>query len=93
MRVSDHAPIAPLTTLRLGGPARRLVTAESESELVEIVREVDRRGEKLLLIGGGSNLVVSDEGFDGTVVRIGTRGRTQVRPEAPGPGARDGAGG
>lgn len=76
MRVSDHAPIAPLTTLRLGGPARRLVTAESESELVEIVREVDRRGDKLLMIGGGSNLVVADTGFDGTVVRIGTRGRS-----------------
>lgn len=76
MQVIDHAPIAPLTTLRLGGPARRLVTAERETELVEIVREVDRRKDALLVIGGGSNLVVADSGFDGTVVRIGTRGRS-----------------
>jgi UDP-N-acetylmuramate dehydrogenase len=75
LRVSDNAPIAPLTTLRLGGRAKRLVTAERESELVDIVREVDLRKDKLLVIGGGSNLVVSDAGFDGTVVRIGTRGR------------------
>jgi UDP-N-acetylmuramate dehydrogenase len=75
LRVSDNAPIAPLTTLRLGGPAKRLVTAEREAELVDIVREVDVRKDQLLVIGGGSNLVVADEGFDGTVVRIGTRGR------------------
>ena len=77
MQVSDNAPIAPLTTLRLGGPAKRLVTAERESELIDIVREVDRRKEPLLVIGGGSNLVVADEGWGGTVVRIGTRGRNQ----------------
>lgn len=75
MQVVDNAPLAPLTTLRLGGPARRLVAAETEAELVEIVREVDLRKEKLLVLGGGSNLVMADEGFDGTVVRIASRGR------------------
>lgn len=74
MRASEHAPLAPLTTLRLGGPARRLVWAETEREVVEAVRELDARGEALLVLGGGSNLVISDAGFDGTVVRIGTRG-------------------
>lgn len=75
MRVEDNAPLAPLTTLRLGGHATRLVTVERESEVVDCVREVDSRGERLLVIGGGSNLVIGDAGFDGTVVRMGTRGR------------------
>jgi UDP-N-acetylmuramate dehydrogenase len=76
VRVADNAPLAPLTTLRLGGNAARLVTAERESEVVDCVREVDARGEPLLILGGGSNLVIADSGFAGTVVRIGTRGRS-----------------
>lgn len=66
--------LAPYTTLRLGGPARRLVTAGTDDELVGAVREADARGEPVLLLGGGSNLVVSDDGFPGTAVRIATQG-------------------
>ncbi|CAM2880764.1 UDP-N-acetylmuramate dehydrogenase [Saccharomonospora xinjiangensis] len=62
------------TTLRLGGPARRFAVAETTDELVAIVRKLDEAGEPVLLVGGGSNLVVGDEGFDGTVVRIATGG-------------------
>ncbi|NIJ14723.1 UDP-N-acetylmuramate dehydrogenase [Saccharomonospora amisosensis] len=62
------------TTLRLGGPARRFVTASTTGELVSLVRELDAAGESVLLLGGGSNLVVADAGFAGTVVRIGTTG-------------------
>ncbi|MBX3205799.1 MAG: UDP-N-acetylmuramate dehydrogenase [Labilithrix sp.] len=78
MRVVDNAPLAPLTTLRLGGRATRLVSAERERDVVDAVREIDARGEPLLVLGGGSNLVVADAGFDGTVVRMGTRGRTNA---------------
>jgi len=67
-------PLAPLTTLRLGGPARTLVTAYDEAELVQAVRDADAAGEPLLVLGGGSNLVLPDEGFDGTVVRVAVRG-------------------
>lgn len=68
------APLAPLTTFRLGGPAARLVTATTDAEVVAAVREADDSGTPLLLIGGGSNLVIGDKGFDGTALRIATRG-------------------
>jgi UDP-N-acetylmuramate dehydrogenase len=69
-----NAPLAPLTTLRLGGPARRLVTVYDEAELVAAVRAADDAGEPLLVLGGGSNVVLPDEGVDGTVVRVAVRG-------------------
>ncbi len=67
-------PLADLTTLRLGGRCRALVEATDEDELVEVVTRLDRGGEPLLILGGGSNLVVGDDGFDGTVVRVATQG-------------------
>ncbi|KWX03782.1 UDP-N-acetylenolpyruvoylglucosamine reductase [Carbonactinospora thermoautotrophica] len=74
MREETDVPLSTLTTLRLGGPARRLVTAETEQEVIEAVTTADRAGEPLLILGGGSNVVVSDDGFDGTVLRIATTG-------------------
>ena len=68
MRLADY------TTVRLGGPARAFVRAGTEDELIDAVRSADAAGEPLLILGGGSNLVVSDEGFDGTVVQVATRG-------------------
>jgi UDP-N-acetylmuramate dehydrogenase len=72
--VAEAAPLAELTTLRLGGPARRLVSVASEAELVEAVRSLDAAGEPLLVLAGGSNVVIADAGFDGTVVHVRTRG-------------------
>ncbi len=72
------------TTLRLGGPARRWVTATTEAELVDAVDTADRAGEQVLVLAGGSNLVVADEGFDGVVVEVATRG---VRPDVEDDGA------
>ena len=67
-------PLAGYTTLRLGGPARHFAEAADDTELVAQVWAADERGEPLLVLGGGSNLVVADEGFPGTVVRVATRG-------------------
>ena len=68
------AALAPLTTMRVGGPADTLVTATTTSEIVEAVRAADDAGTPLLLLSGGSNLVIADDGFRGTVVRIMTKG-------------------
>jgi UDP-N-acetylmuramate dehydrogenase len=66
--------LGPYTTLRVGGPARAFTEARTQDELVEIVSEADREGEPVLVLGGGSNLVVSDEGFDGLVVHVCSKG-------------------
>ncbi|MEV5376886.1 UDP-N-acetylmuramate dehydrogenase [Streptomyces nondiastaticus] len=76
MQERHDAPLAPLTTFRLGGPARRLITATTDAEVIAAVREADETGTPLLIIGGGSNLVISDKGFDGTALRIATTGFT-----------------
>ena len=67
-------PLAPLTTLRLGGRARRLVTAYDEQSVVDVVRAADAAGDDLLVLGGGSNVVLPDEGVDGTVLRVAVHG-------------------
>ena len=62
------------TTLELGGPADRFLDAATEPELTGAVAAADRAGEPLLVLGGGSNLVVADEGFAGTAVHVAVRG-------------------
>jgi len=68
--LSDH------TTLRLGGPAGTFVTATTEADVIEAVSAADAAGVDVLVLGGGSNLVVADAGFDGIVVRVATTGIT-----------------
>lgn len=63
-----------MTTLRLGGPARSVLEVSTEAELVDAVRIADEAGDPVLIVAGGSNLVVADEGFDGTVVLVRTTG-------------------
>ncbi|MDG4857235.1 UDP-N-acetylmuramate dehydrogenase [Streptomyces sp. T-3] len=74
MQELHEAPLAPLTTFRLGGPADRLITAETDAEVIAAVREADAAGTPLLVVGGGSNLVIGDKGFAGTALRIATTG-------------------
>ena len=71
--------LADHTTLRLGGPAARFVRATTEEELVAAVDNADAAGDPVLVLAGGSNLVVADEGFAGTVVEVATEG---VAPDA-----------
>ena len=64
------------TTLRLGGPGRDWVRVGTEADLVAAVAAADAAGTPVLVLGGGSNLVVADAGFDGLVVEVATRGIT-----------------
>lgn len=66
--------LAAHTTLRVGGPADTFIVATTQRELIEAVSDCDERGEPVLVLGGGSNLLVSDEGFRGTVVQVSTSG-------------------
>lgn len=70
--------LAPHTTFRVGGPARRLVTADTEADLIAEVRAADRDAEPGVeparVLGGGSNVLIGDDGVGGTVVRVATRG-------------------
>lgn len=67
------------TSLRLGGAAKKWVEATTEDELIDAVRSADEASTPLLILAGGSNLVVADEGFPGTVVKIATHGRVADR--------------
>lgn len=60
--------------MRLGGPAREFAVATTSEELVALVSDADASGTPVLLVGGGSNLVVGDQGFDGLVVKVETSG-------------------
>ena len=67
-----------LTTLRVGGEARELEQPATRDELVDTARAVWSRGDEWMALGGGSNVLVSDAGFDGCVIRTITRGISQV---------------
>ena len=84
MQEKYDAPLSSFTTLRLGGPARRMVTCARTDEIWAAATDADRLGTPLFVLGGGSNVVVSDAGFSGTVLRIASRGieRTDAGDDA-----------
>jgi UDP-N-acetylmuramate dehydrogenase len=70
--------LSAYTTLGLGGPAQDFVSADTEDCLISTIAAADRAGAPVLLVGGGSNLVISDAGFPGTVIHVNTQGLTYV---------------
>ncbi|TFB47317.1 UDP-N-acetylmuramate dehydrogenase [Cryobacterium tagatosivorans] len=79
----DPVPLSRLTTLRVGGVPVRMALPATEQELVDAALAAWASGDDWMLLGGGSNTVASDEGFDGTVIRVITRG-IEVTPPAAG---------
>jgi len=65
-----------LTTLHVGGPVQSVIRATTEAQLIAAVRAADEAGTELLIIGGGSNLLVGDRGFDGIVIVVETTGNS-----------------
>ena len=68
--------LSSLTTSAVGGPAGKYIEARTEAEIIDAVRSADAAAEQVLIVSGGSNLLVSDDGFPGTVIRIASEGFT-----------------
>ena len=83
LTIREHQPLAPLTTFGIGGPARYFAVIDTEQDIPEALAWAEDRGLPLFILGGGSNLLVSDRGFDGLVLQIGLRGVIQDKPLSP----------
>jgi UDP-N-acetylmuramate dehydrogenase len=77
MEFREQVPLAPYTTFKIGGPARWFGEAASEADILEAVEFARERGLPLFALGGGSNLLVADEGFPGVVLHIALKGIEQ----------------
>ena len=74
MEIQENIALAPLTTFQVGGPARYFIEAHAEHEVMEAVAFALARHLPLFVLGGGSNLVVADEGWPGLVLKVSLRG-------------------
>lgn len=83
MQIEENKPLAPLTTFGIGGSARWFCEAQSEDDIVEATGWARVRGLPLFVLGGGSNLLVADAGFDGLVMRIALKGIRVFKNDHP----------
>ncbi len=74
MKIEQNIPLAPYTTFKIGGDAKFFCVVKNVEELKEAVEAAQNQNLKILILGGGSNVLVSDEGFDGMVIKIDFRG-------------------
>lgn len=87
MLLEENKLLAPFTTFAIGGPARWFVQAAAEDEIAEAADWARRRGAPVFVLGGGSNLLVADAGFDGLVLHVALRGVEMEPAGADGDGA------
>ncbi|GAC1421760.1 MAG: UDP-N-acetylmuramate dehydrogenase [Acidobacteriaceae bacterium] len=81
--LQENVPLAPFTTLRVGGPARFFLEARTEAEIADAAAFARDRALPLFVLGGGSNLLVSDAGYPGLVLRAALTGRSMRDAETP----------
>jgi UDP-N-acetylmuramate dehydrogenase len=74
MQISENIPLAPYTTFKIGGPARYFCEAKTESDILDALAFAKERSLPVFVLGGGSNLLISDAGFDGLVLRVALDG-------------------
>jgi len=80
MLFRENVPLAPYTTFQIGGPARWFAEVASEADVVEAVAFGRERGLRVFILGGGSNLLVADQGYDGLVLHMVVKGVTEAPP-------------
>jgi UDP-N-acetylmuramate dehydrogenase len=85
MLVEENKPLAPLTTLGIGGAARWFVEVRCEDDVVEASEWAQKSGRALFVLGGGSNLLVADAGFEGLILHIAMKGIQTAASEADSP--------
>ena len=81
VNIRKGVPLAPFTTLGVGGPAKFFVEAGSSEDVVEALQWAESNGLDVFILGGGSNILVADAGFDGLVIRIAMEGVRAVGSE------------
>jgi UDP-N-acetylmuramate dehydrogenase len=74
LKIRENVPLAPLTTLKIGGAARFFVRAENEDHVTQAFKFAEENGFELFVLGGGSNVLIADRGFDGLVLQIALKG-------------------
>ncbi len=74
MKIKEFVSLAEFTTFRIGGKARFFIEAESESEIIEALSFAEENALEIFILGGGSNVLIADEGFDGLVIKVALKG-------------------
>lgn len=77
-RIENDVPLAPLTWFGVGGPAKHVVSPRGEAQLADLMRRADAMGLPLAVLGGGANVLVSDDGVNGVVVRLDDDAFTRI---------------
>jgi len=78
MKIQTDVPLAPLTTMKIGGRARFFMTIDNHTEVADAINFADAEGLDLFVLGGGSNVLISDEGFDGLVIHLRMQGLSVI---------------
>src|SRR3989344_5659360 len=78
MQIEENIPLGPLTTFKIGGPARYLARVQDNKDVRATLSFAKENGLKTFILGGGSNVLVGDKGFDGLVIKIEIKGIEEV---------------